>query len=655
MDSEQSTKPEQKLKNQEQEKPKEVKKSEQAVGQLGPQTASCQALIRTACPQYLTSQEFEQIIRQFKSCPWLENKQVLWSGLMKDQVQEWAAQRGMQTLTTAMGPLMDSGNPLCLRQTKSSCAWSKYIKGASLVFAWRISQGSYTTVLTPPPPERFHPDGLTNWQDIEEPVLKGRLGTPTSCAILLVHPAVQEAQSFRYQVWPIDYTDKWLEKFKVNQASIHTWRTISKSRGQFLYYSIFRFYMMADQSTAHTSWMVPTDEPLKSADRIKLSNTRKANAVTLASTASRNDNASADPRCFLQSQVNMPEIGLGGEKRLAMPKVTKASGTTMSPPGPTLSLQNEQSRRRVGVDAATQTIQMSFPGSQIVNVSSDEALPPGPGGQPQCQKSMGQTEAGTETRPAVPKVSQVSNDAITSQDRSDTQQSLQNIPRARANQEAIQLSRPGEPATGPSPSASITEAPSAFLVCLYLAIIEIILSLLLLLIGTAVHLGLMPWNRAKMSEIKTPCPSTNGGSASQAIPVNSKAAKKAAKKASKRFIKKQSLREAQETLESGVAIGRLFHKDKLVDKPQAVYVDTSSTLSNFSAPTVTVYGMDFASHDLPGHKRKDKNKRKKATAVASITAEDAQVTAFTQPTREYAYSCLGPVDPSALRKSYWVD
>ncbi|KAK1461150.1 hypothetical protein CMEL01_14786 [Colletotrichum melonis] len=655
MDSEQSTKPEQKLKNQEQEKPKEVKKSEQAVGQLGPQTASCQALIRTACPQYLTSEEFEQIIRQFKICPWLENKQVLWSGLMKDQVQEWAAQRGMQTLTTAMGPLMDSDNPLCLRQTKSSCAWSKYIKGASLVFAWRISQGSYTTVLTPPPPERFHPDGLTNWQDIEEPVLKGRLGTPTSCAILLVHPAVQEAQNFRYQVWPVDYTDKWLKKFKVNQASIHTWRTISKSRGQFLYYSMFRCYMMADQSTAHTSWMVPTDEPLKSADTIKLSTTRKANAVTLASTASRDNNASADPRCFLQSQVNMPEIGFGGEKRLVMPQVTKVSGTTMSPPGPTLSPKNQQSRRRVGVDAATQTIQVSFPGSQIVNVSSDEALPPASGGQPQCQKSMGQTKAGTETRPAVPKVSQVSNDAITSQDRSDTPQSLPNSSRARANQEAIQLSRPGEPATGPSSAASITEAPSAFLVCLYLAIIEIILSLLLLLIGTAVHLGLMPWNRAKMSEIKTPCPFTNGGSASQAIPVNSKAAKKASKKASKRFIKEQSLREAQEALESAVAIGRLFHEDKLVDEPQAASVDTSSTLSNFSAPTITVSGMDFASHGLPGYKRKDKNKRKKATAVASITAEDAQVTAFTQPTREYAHSCLGPVDPSALRKSYWVD
>ncbi|KXH49514.1 hypothetical protein CSIM01_03802 [Colletotrichum simmondsii] len=543
-ESEQSTKPEQKLKNLEQEKPKVVKKS---MGQLGPQTASCQALIHTACPQYLTSEEFEQIIQQFKSCPWKENKQVLWSGLMKDQVQEWAARRGMQTLTTAMGPLMDSSNPLCLRQTKSSCAWSKYIKGASLVFAWRISQGSYTTVLTPPPPERFHPDGLTNWQDIEEPVLKGRLGTPTSCAILLVHPAVQEAQNFRYQVWPVDYTDEWFKRFKVNQAPIHTWRTISKTR-------------------PHTSWMVPTDEPLQSADTIKLSNTCKANAVPLASTASRDDNASADSKEFLRSPRNMPESGLSGEKRLATPQVTKASGTTMSPPVPVLSLQNQQSRRRVGVDAATQTIQVSFHGSQIANVSSDEALPPAPGGRPQSQKGMGQTGA-----------------------------------------------------------------------------------------GTAVHLGLMPWNGAKMSEIKTTCPSTNGGSASQATPVDPKATKKAAKKARKRLIKEQALREAQEALESGMAIGKLFHKDKLVDEPQAACVDTSSTSSSYPAPTITKSGIDFASYGLPRCKKKKDKKKEKTAADASITAEDVQVTVSTQPTSEYAYSCLGPLDPSALRKSYWID
>ncbi|KXH65098.1 hypothetical protein CNYM01_04819 [Colletotrichum nymphaeae SA-01] len=162
-----------------------------------------------------------------------------------------------------------------------------------------------------------------------------------------------------------------------------------------------------------------------------------------------------------------------------------------------------------------------------------------------------------------------------------------------------------------------------------------------------------------MSEIKTPCPSTYGGSVSQPTPVDSKAAKKAAKKAVKKarkqFIKEQALRKAQEAPESGTASERSFHKDRLVDEPRAACVDTSSTLSNFSARTITVSGIDFVSYGLPGYKKKDKNKKKKAAAVANTTAEDAQVAAFTQPTREYAYSCLGPLDPSALRKSYWVD
>ncbi|KAK1623852.1 hypothetical protein BDP81DRAFT_303767, partial [Colletotrichum phormii] len=161
------------------------------------------------CLQYLTIEEVEQIIEQFKRCPWPENKQVLWSRVNRTQVQAWADQRGIQTLTTAMGPLMDHSNPLWSRSEERPSAWSKYVKGASLVFAWRISQGSFTTVLTPPPPERFHPDGLTNWQDIEELVLKGRLGTPTSCRIFLAHPTVQGAEDFRYQIWPLDSTDQW--------------------------------------------------------------------------------------------------------------------------------------------------------------------------------------------------------------------------------------------------------------------------------------------------------------------------------------------------------------------------------------------------------------------------------------------------------------
>jgi hypothetical protein len=67
-------------------------------------------------------------------------------------------------------------NPLCLKGRKSQNQWSKYVKGASAVFAWHISRGEKITVLSPPPPERFHPSELTNYQAIEEPILKGEIG-----------------------------------------------------------------------------------------------------------------------------------------------------------------------------------------------------------------------------------------------------------------------------------------------------------------------------------------------------------------------------------------------------------------------------------------------------------------------------------------------
>jgi hypothetical protein len=72
----------------------------------------------------------------------------------------------MQTLTIAMGSLMDLSHPLCLRNQKSSKAWGKYIKGASAIFALYISRGERLIVLSPPPPERFHPSGQTNYQAI---------------------------------------------------------------------------------------------------------------------------------------------------------------------------------------------------------------------------------------------------------------------------------------------------------------------------------------------------------------------------------------------------------------------------------------------------------------------------------------------------------
>ena len=130
----------------------------------------------------------------------------------------------MQTLTTAMGPLMDLSHPLCLRNQKSSDAWSKYIKGASAIFAWYISRGERVTVLSPPPPERFHPSGQTNYQAIEEPIVKGMLGTSAVSRIEMVHPSVKGAENIYYQIWPVDNTTTWTARFGELKVQKRRWR-----------------------------------------------------------------------------------------------------------------------------------------------------------------------------------------------------------------------------------------------------------------------------------------------------------------------------------------------------------------------------------------------------------------------------------------------
>jgi hypothetical protein len=89
----------------------------------------------------------------------------------------------------------------------------KYVKGASAIFAWYISRGERVTVLLPPPPERFHPSGQTNYQEIEEPIVKGILGTSAVSRIEMVHPTVKGAENIYYQIWPVDNTITWTARF----------------------------------------------------------------------------------------------------------------------------------------------------------------------------------------------------------------------------------------------------------------------------------------------------------------------------------------------------------------------------------------------------------------------------------------------------------
>ncbi|PVH89086.1 hypothetical protein DL98DRAFT_614165 [Cadophora sp. DSE1049] len=143
-------------------------------------------------PQHLTADEEAQIHRQFQGDTWQRNNQVLWSGILREEAQLWADEHEMQTLTTAMGPLMDPSHPLCL---------------------WTQKTATHGAILSPPPPERFHPSGQTNYQLIEEPIVKGSLGTTAVSRIELVHPTVPGAENTSYQIWPVDDTTTWTKQF----------------------------------------------------------------------------------------------------------------------------------------------------------------------------------------------------------------------------------------------------------------------------------------------------------------------------------------------------------------------------------------------------------------------------------------------------------
>ena len=84
--------------------------------------------------QYLTIEEETQICQQFQGNTWHRNSQVIWSSILREYAQRWADDHEMQTLTTAMRPLMIPERPLCLKAGKSAKPWSKYVKGASAVF-----------------------------------------------------------------------------------------------------------------------------------------------------------------------------------------------------------------------------------------------------------------------------------------------------------------------------------------------------------------------------------------------------------------------------------------------------------------------------------------------------------------------------------------
>ncbi len=98
--------------------------------------------------------------------------------------------------------------------------------GNAPIFAHYAVQGQIITVLSPSPPDRFHPSGWRNFQIIEEPILKGQFGGSSVGRIDLVYPGVPGVEDFRYELWPTDRAALWMEKFRKVPVKKVAWRQV---------------------------------------------------------------------------------------------------------------------------------------------------------------------------------------------------------------------------------------------------------------------------------------------------------------------------------------------------------------------------------------------------------------------------------------------
>jgi hypothetical protein len=162
--------------------------------------------------EYLTREESDQIIARFKGIPSSQDKLLFWTGLPRNWAQRWADEHGMLTLTSAMGPLMDIADPQCLKGKKKSKEWSRYVKGASSIFSRYACTCGIIRVLTVPPSETWRLRPNSTFRSIEEPVLKGVIGSAHALRLKYVH-LLSGSKNTEYEVWPEDHTQAWLDSY----------------------------------------------------------------------------------------------------------------------------------------------------------------------------------------------------------------------------------------------------------------------------------------------------------------------------------------------------------------------------------------------------------------------------------------------------------
>jgi hypothetical protein len=165
--------------------------------------------------EYLTREEANQIIARFESIQHSFNNLLFWTGIPRDWAQRWADDHAMLTLTTAMGPLMDLADPGCPKNRMDYPEWSRYVKGASGIFSRYACICGVIRVLTIPPSEFWRLRQNSTYRTIEEPVLKGMVGSIHALQINFVH-LLAGSKEIEYEAWPDDHTHEWLIRQDTN-------------------------------------------------------------------------------------------------------------------------------------------------------------------------------------------------------------------------------------------------------------------------------------------------------------------------------------------------------------------------------------------------------------------------------------------------------
>ncbi|KAK5673990.1 hypothetical protein LTS10_013249 [Elasticomyces elasticus] len=156
---------------------------------------------------YLCQNEITQLNQVFEISLQHDSALVFWTGISPDLAKGWAHRNDLRTLTMAMGSLYTDNKRRSQRSTKS---WSKYMKGASWVFAQHACHDRCAIVLTNAPPNVYSTREHSNYCEIEEPILKGLEADRHAVQIDYVHPTVPGAKFFRYQIWPDNRSSDWL-------------------------------------------------------------------------------------------------------------------------------------------------------------------------------------------------------------------------------------------------------------------------------------------------------------------------------------------------------------------------------------------------------------------------------------------------------------